>query len=57
MDNINELLVAEIQEFIELDATVGKGSEGPFFFLSSAASWGSVASAMVCMSSVGWRCR
>ena len=25
------LLVAEIQELIELNATVGEGSEGPFF--------------------------
>lgn len=26
-----DLLIAEIQEFIELDATIREGSEGPFF--------------------------
>jgi len=31
MDNFNELLVVEIQELLELNATVREGSECPFF--------------------------
>jgi len=31
MDDIDELLVAEVQELLELNATVRECSEGPFF--------------------------